>query len=262
MSAEGLAVVMPPSGSVDGGPARPLMTSSAPTSVEREQQEPPRPPIRMHTPRLDVFDQDAARAHRLEGRPVWLRDFDLSVEVEAVCRPLAAEMAEILGPLVLRDRSDGRLAFHAEIDCVAVAVGELRESVLGLLAGDRSAGDDVRARLRAMVGVPVPGFDDDAILSGGWVDVLVGHVAALSGDLAALLDRDSESRSPVVVTGPAVEVFLALRVLDQAAQDFRRRFRPVRDRVRLLQEGPAFEAKFVAQREASRRAHELRKLGL
>jgi len=238
------------------------MTSLASTSSELERAEPPKPPIRMWLPRLDGFDQGQARGHRLEGRPVWLNGFDLGAEVEAVCRPLAVEVSAILGELILRDRSDGRLAFHAEIDGLAAAVHELRVAVMTLLAGDRMAGDELRGRLRSAVGVAVPQFDDDAIVAGRWVDRLVGHVAPLGGDLAAVLSRGAEHRSPVVVSGPALELFTALRVVDVAAQDVRRRLPVVRARVRLLREAPARGAQIVARREAARRSHELQKLGL
>ncbi|MCF6386539.1 hypothetical protein L2K20_06110 [Mycobacterium sp. MBM] len=238
-----------------------LLTSKAQTSDERDRELPERPPIELPMPVVDGFDQEGARAQRRRSTAVWLGpDFDLGAEVEAVCRPLAVEVSAILGLLVLRDQTTGRVAFHDEIDELADQVHEVRRKVLEMLAVS-----PVRARteLTAAAVVRRPEFSHGDVLAGTWVDLLAAYTGVLSGDLSGLLERSAVGRRPgALVAGASVELFLVLRSVDHAARRLEGRFRSVREKAQCILDEPRYAAEVAARREAQRQARELQQLGL
>lgn len=168
--------------------------------VGRPKQQPPqrRPPT--------IFDQDTARARRLEGYEVQYTgdNFVLSGEVRALCGPLAALMTPMLsgvlaGVKARRWLCDGlggtvlETPFSPEVVEVAAAVHALLLDVARLL-GDRQFGASIAGRAAAAVVVSGPGFGlpeitDEDLRSGAWVEVLADHVAGLDVELAAQLGR-------------------------------------------------------------------------
>jgi len=85
-----------------------------------------RPPgrARRPAPREPVYSQAEKRQRRIHWLPVeYGGEFDLDDEIEAICSPLAAAMAELAHPLVLRD----------EVDAVAIACHGLTSAVVSLL---------------------------------------------------------------------------------------------------------------------------------
>ncbi|ODR00345.1 hypothetical protein BST27_29665 [Mycobacterium intermedium] len=163
-----------------------------------------------------VYSQDQQR----ERRRQWLRvhyrgDFDLTAEVAAIVNPLAAQVAALPRPLVLRPK----------IDEVADAVHELISTVVGMLAESRQLDSAAHARtvraVRDLAQRPTaPLITDEHIGSGRWAAILVEFVAPFNGDLAALLGRALPPHHPKTNGLSASErLEAALRVLDTPAHD-------------------------------------------
>jgi hypothetical protein len=177
------------------------------------------------------YTQDQQRERRRKGLPICYRgDFDLVKEVSAIVEPLAVQLAQLSGPVVLRSGVyDGPLVLRRRVDEVSDGVGELVSAVIGMLAESRldaAAQARVVASVRDLAQRPrEPQITDEMVLSGRWAAVLVKHVVPHSNDLAALLGRALRPGHPNLRGDLSVSERLedALRVLDVAARDLARR---------------------------------------
>lgn len=151
-----------------------------------------------------------SQAQQRERRRKWLRvhyrgDFRLDAEVSAIVDPLAAQVAALPGPLVLR----------GDIDNVADAVHELVSTIVGMLAESKQLDRAAHARVARAVGdlaqrPAAPEISDEQISAGSWAVVLVELAQPLAGDLAAFLGRALPPHSPGL-TGPSASERLEVR---------------------------------------------------
>ena len=120
-----------------------------------------------------------SQAQQRERRRKWLRvhyrgDFRLDAEVSAIVDPLAAQVAALPGPLVLR----------GDIDNVADAVHELVSTVVGMLAESKQLDRAAHARIARAVGdlaerPAAPEISNEHISAGSWAVVL--HASPAKG---------------------------------------------------------------------------------
>jgi hypothetical protein len=169
---------------------------------------------------LASASQDELRERRRKRQRVHLRGtWSLHTEVAAVCGPAAHEASRLPNPVALR----------RDIEEVADAVHELLSAAVGLIATDRHASTDVRARTaQAAADLAVrpkaPEITDEQIVSGSWSAALATWVKPYSGDLASLLDRALPPDHSTLKGNPSASerVERALRTLDGAVLDLER----------------------------------------
>lgn len=222
---------------------------------------PPRPaplaPSGIPAP-LATATQDQMRERRRHRQPVHLRgDFNLATEVAVVIGPVATDASRLPNPVVLR----------ADIEAVADAVHELLSVVVGMIAADRHASEDSRARTRQAaadlaVRPAAPAITDAALVSGSWAVALMDWVEPYAGDLAALLARALPPDHPALRGDPSASdrVVKALRVLDGAVLDLARRIPKLRQR-QALPSMAEFNAELQAKADADRRERALARIG-
>jgi hypothetical protein len=118
-------------------------------------------------------------------RNVYGAAFDLAVEVEAICAPLAERMvAEVPDPAALRRR----------VADVFDATHEVLSAVVGMLAESRNLDDGARSRTARAISdlaqrPQAPEVGDEMLCDGTWAKVLTASVEPVSADLAGLLAK-------------------------------------------------------------------------
>lgn len=257
---------------------RPLMSGTRP-----ERPEPPAlnwSSLAWPPPRPVDYEQAEARVQRAQGRGVHYLDFDVRVEVEQSCGPLAVQLTEMFAEGVrLVDNRFHRIfdtspvvqldPLH-DIQQIAESVRLLRVELAKLLAPRLSqAPDGARARLAATVcdsahgRAPVVTADD--VISGMWVLRLVDHVEPVALDLAALASGQPAGRESDLDEA----ITEALQMSSSPGYGFVHRVAALERRLPELRSRYSSAAKTnrrasaeAAQREQVRQAEALRQLGL
>ncbi|PVB44277.1 hypothetical protein [Mycobacteroides abscessus] len=224
----------------------------------RPAQPQPLEPSGIRAPRVRAADQAELRDRRRKRQRVhYTGGFNLSAEVAAVCRSVAYEASRVPNPGALR----------RDVEAVADAVHEVLSTAVGMIAQDRHASTDARARtVQTIADLAVrpqaPDIADEQIVSGSWAATLATWVEPYSGDLAALLGRALPPDAVALKGSPSASerIERALRTLDGAVRDLERHVPKVRAR-QSLPSMAEFNRQLKAKADAERQQRALAKLG-